>query len=67
MYGSRRGIKKQKTVHSTEGIFNDLKIQKEVTKRATIWIFDSAFDSTLNPYLHESIYYFLTSIWFERK
>jgi hypothetical protein len=58
IYGPRRGIKKQKTVHSTAGIFVDLKIQKEVTKRAPTWIFDSAFDSTLNPYLHKGIFYF---------
>jgi peptidoglycan hydrolase-like protein with peptidoglycan-binding domain len=55
IYGPRRGNKKQMTVRSTVGIFNNLKIQKEVTKRAPSWKFDSAFDSTLNPYLHENI------------
>jgi hypothetical protein len=62
IYGPKRGIKKQKKVHSTRGIFFDLKIQKEVTKRAPTWIFYSAVDSILNPYLHESIFYFLSLV-----
>jgi hypothetical protein len=68
IHGPRQGNKKQKTIRSSiAGLFDNLKIQKEVTKRAPTWIFDSAFDSTLNPFLHESIYYFLTTVWFERK
>jgi hypothetical protein len=50
--------KKQKTIFYTQAIFTEFNILKEVIKRAPTWIFDSAFDSTLNPYLHVSIYYF---------
>jgi hypothetical protein len=59
--------KKQKTVLYTEAILNQLKIQKETIKRAPTWILDSAFDTTLNPYLHVSIFYFLILDWSERK
>jgi hypothetical protein len=60
IYGTWRSSKRQKTRRgSIAGIFEDLKIQKEVTKRAPTWIFDSAFDTTLNRYLHVSIYYFI--------
>jgi hypothetical protein len=66
--GPTRGAEKQKTVKGTWAILNDLRIQQKVTKQAPTWIFESAFDATQNPYLHESIFYFfLTTIWFERK
>jgi hypothetical protein len=65
--GYIRTIKKQKTVLYTESILNEFKIQNEVIKRAPTWIFDSAFDTTLNPFLHVSIYYFLILDWSERK
>jgi hypothetical protein len=45
--GPTRGAKKQKTVQSTRAILNDLRIQRDVNKRASTWIFDSAFDATL--------------------
>jgi hypothetical protein len=65
--GNIRTIKKQKTLLYTEAILNEFKMQKEVIKRAPTWIFDSAFDTTLNPFLHVNIYYFLISDWSERK
>jgi hypothetical protein len=65
--GHIRTFKKQKTVLYTEAILNEFKIQNELIKRAHTWIFDSAFDTTLNPFLHVSIYYFLISEWSERK
>jgi hypothetical protein len=63
--GHTRTAKKQKTVFYTRAIFDVFKIQQEVLKRAPTWIFDSAFDTTLNPYLHVSIHYFLISNWSE--
>jgi hypothetical protein len=62
-----RTAKKQKTILYTEAILNEFKIQNEVIKRAPTWIIDIAFDTTLNPFLHVSIYYFLISDWSERK
>jgi hypothetical protein len=62
-----RTDKKQKTVLVTQSTFNDYIVQKGVIKRAPTWIIDSAFDTTLNPFLHVSIYYFLISDWSERK
>jgi hypothetical protein len=53
--GHIRTAKKQKTVLYSKAIFADLKIQHEVLKRAPTLIFESAFDTTLNPYLHVSI------------
>jgi hypothetical protein len=65
--GHIRTAKKQKTVSYTEAILNQLKLKKETIKRTPTWIFDSAFDTMLNPFLHVSIYYFLISDWSERK
>jgi hypothetical protein len=65
--GHIRTAKKQKTVLVTQSTVNDYIIQKGVIKRAPTWNIDSAFDTTLNPFLHVSIYYFLISDWSERK
>jgi hypothetical protein len=64
--GHIRTYKKQKTIFYTQAIFNEFKTQKEVIKQAPSSIFDSDFDTTLNPYLHVSIYYFLILNWSER-
>jgi hypothetical protein len=65
--GQIRTFKKQKTILYSDTLLHNLKIQKELIKRAPTWIFGSAFDTTLNPFLHVSIYYFLISDWLERK
>jgi hypothetical protein len=65
--GHIRTVKKQRTVLDIEESIDRFKIQRAVIKRAPKWIFDSAFDTTLNPFLHVGIYYFLISEWSERK
>jgi hypothetical protein len=65
--GHIRTFKKQRIVLDIEDSITGFKIQKEVIKRAPKWIIDSAFDTTLNPFLHVGIYYFLISEWSERK
>jgi hypothetical protein len=63
--GINRISKVKKVVNGRKKSYREFKLRRDLCKRAPTWVLESAFDTTLNPFIHVEIYYYLVSIWFE--
>jgi hypothetical protein len=63
--GQIRKSKVRKVIPYSRSVIRQFNIRQALSKRAPTWTVESAFDTTLNPYVHVDIYYFLTSVWLE--
>jgi hypothetical protein len=65
--GQIRTSKKKRSINfDQKSCLKEFKLRRTLSKRAPTWTIESAFDPTLNPFLHVGIYYYLTSIWIEK-